>query len=969
MIVTRKSARLGWSGCALVSLALILATAPAALAQAPANDDFANAAVLTGDGSTATQNTVGGGHQAGEPAHLGISGGASVWWRWTSARTRSVVVDTCGSSIDASLGVYTGTDVASLTDEERAYGRCGSGPGTTIYFVATAGVTYHLAVEGVAASTGDITLHLRPPPANDDFSDATELLGATPTVTGTNEGAGSEPGEPVHPQAGGASVWYRWTAPASGPITLSTCGSSSVKGIGVYTGADLVSLVAVPARRTVCLLQSVAMFTATAGVTYHIAVDAPLDAPGDILLKLSPPPVNNDFAAASTLSGPLQTVTGTNVGADREPGEPVDSGGSTVWWRWTASQRGLVTIRTCRSSFDAVVDVYSGTELETLAQVADGGCDVTFVSTAGVTYDIAVDGGIGETGEIVLDFETPPPPANDAFENATVLTGSAVSVSGSNETATREPGEPFGGSMGTATVWWTWTAPITHRVEIDTCGSDFATGLEVYTGSVLEALTEVTSDRSACGAQRRVSFVASAGTAYRIAVDGQDTARGSISLNLAVTDNDDFVDAFELTGLPASASATSFDATSEPNEPHGMAAGGASMWWRWTAPTSANVTVDLCDSDFDTLLTIFTGTFGGGLSPVAASDDACGDGTSRLTFAASAGVAYYIDVDGFQGDAGQIQLRLSAPSAPPNDDFARAAALTGSTATATGSNVGAGREAGEPLHAGIPGGASVWWTWTAPGAGDVTVSTCGSQPETLLAIYEGAGVGALSEVPVDEVLCGAQSTVSFTASAGATYHIAVDGYAGEAGGIALELHDVARAAPAPVPQIPGPTIAGPAAVVPMAQPGCAAVGTVALGTSGRDVIRGKARNDVIFGRRANDSLTGLGGADCLYGEQGDDLLRGGSGNDRLFGGAGNDRLRGDGGNDRLFGDDGADRLTDGDGDDRFSGGRGSDTIDARDRTAAGRRRVDDVRCGAGRDRALVDRRDRVAGDCEIVRRR
>lgn len=94
--------------------------------------------------------------------------------------------------------------------------------------------------------------------------------------------------------------------------------------------------------------------------------------------------------------------------------------------------------------------------------------------------------------------------------------------------------------------------------------------------------------------------------------------------------------------------------------------------------------------------------------------------------------------------------------------------------------------------------------------------------------------------------------------------------------------------------------------------------------------------------------------DRLVGTNGPDELRGLAGDDRLSGLAGNDRLSGGDGNDRLTGGRGADTLI---------GGRGNDVLSARD----GKR--DTVDCGAGRrDRAVVDRRDRVRG-CERVSRR
>jgi dienelactone hydrolase len=98
----------------------------------------------------------------------------------------------------------------------------------------------------------------------------------------------------------------------------------------------------------------------------------------------------------------------------------------------------------------------------------------------------------------------------------------------------------------------------------------------------------------------------------------------------------------------------------------------------------------------------------------------------------------------------------------------------------------------------------------------------------------------------------------------------------------------------------------------------------------------------------------------LVGKRGKDRLVGGSEGDTLRGRGGRDFLRGRGGRDCLAGGRGGDRLDGGRGGDDLSGGAGRDRIDARDREA------DSVRCGRGRDRAKVDRRDRVRG-CEKVR--
>jgi Ca2+-binding RTX toxin-like protein len=92
-----------------------------------------------------------------------------------------------------------------------------------------------------------------------------------------------------------------------------------------------------------------------------------------------------------------------------------------------------------------------------------------------------------------------------------------------------------------------------------------------------------------------------------------------------------------------------------------------------------------------------------------------------------------------------------------------------------------------------------------------------------------------------------------------------------------------------------------------------------------------------------------------------DALSGGPGPQSIYGRGGDDRLRGGPGDDCLIGGGGADRLSGGPGSDVIRGGRGGDLARSADGIA------EFVTCGRGRDRAHVDRIDRVSG-CERVRR-
>jgi uncharacterized repeat protein (TIGR01451 family) len=137
---------------------------------------------------------------------------------------------------------------------------------------------------------------------------------------------------------------------------------------------------------------------------------------------------------------------------------------------------------------------------------------------------------------------------------------------------------------------------------------------------------------------------------------------------------------------------------------------------------------------------------------------------------------------------------VSEQGAPGNDAFASATALSGlsvgGSLGASSWNYNATAQTGEPQHAGVTsGGHSVWWSWTAPADGVLTVSTSGSDFDTLLGVYTGSSVSALTSVAANDDASSSVTTSAATlaVSSGQTYAIAVDGKSGAQGGIALAL--------------------------------------------------------------------------------------------------------------------------------------------------------------------------------------
>jgi len=277
---------------------------------------------------------------------------------------------------------------------------------------------------------------------------------------------------------------------------------------------------------------------ATTGVPFAITV-------------LPVPPVNDHFASRSSIAGPTNRVSGYNLGATKEAGEPAhasSSGVRSVWYSWTAPQ--TATYRMVAEDPKAVsallLGVYSGNAVAGLTEVgsdSDSGtftngaylarASVLFNATVGTTYAIAVDTSFGSGTSFTLTTQLITAPANDAFVNRTFFAGSSVTVFGNNLGATREPDEPRGGFIdGVHSVWWAWTAPRTGTATATWTGSSFSPLVSIFTGNALTSLTLGTNNAFSLGTS--LPFQATEEVTYVISVDAVFGSAGDIVLNLAM---------------------------------------------------------------------------------------------------------------------------------------------------------------------------------------------------------------------------------------------------------------------------------------------------------------------------------------------------------------------------------------------------------------------------------------------------
>ncbi len=131
----------------------------------PANDNFANAAVVTGCSGSTAGSTFGATSEAGEPSHdpsdsTSLSPSHTIWYQWQAPSSGSTTITTGGSGFDTILAVYTGTTVNSLTrlafndDVQNGVIRTSS-----VAFSATSGTTYMIVVDGWAGDAGSVQLN------------------------------------------------------------------------------------------------------------------------------------------------------------------------------------------------------------------------------------------------------------------------------------------------------------------------------------------------------------------------------------------------------------------------------------------------------------------------------------------------------------------------------------------------------------------------------------------------------------------------------------------------------------------------------------------------------------------------------------------------------------------------------------------------------------------------------------------
>ncbi|MEO6351255.1 MAG: hypothetical protein ABIP53_11445 [Candidatus Limnocylindrales bacterium] len=397
---------------------------------APPNDDFANAQAIARSALPYTYEAVTSGatNQIDEPTNQCNPLKNTVWFKVKFATTTVVRADTIGSDYNTGIAVWTGTQIAGLTEVDCSVYVGPLSQGGRVAFTAKAGVRYSIQVGGDNSSApfgGAMAFHLRKvtPPANDAFKNAT-VVSLPYAASPKNVNATRQPNEAYNPCARlGASLWYRYTPGGSTTRTVqvSLAGSEIDTMLAVYSGTQLddVNLVGcdddtIDEAGTSSIYQSLMTFKAVPGRQYDIAIGGYYGQNGQLQLSIKTvtPPANDDWVNAQPMGSLPATKSTTTRNATFQGAEPTSCLGTaqTVWYKFTpASNAALFVHATSSVGTNPHVGVFTGSSLSGLSQVACQGSEaVTFTPSSGTTYWFQVGAPNGPSGPVTLDLTLAP---------------------------------------------------------------------------------------------------------------------------------------------------------------------------------------------------------------------------------------------------------------------------------------------------------------------------------------------------------------------------------------------------------------------------------------------------------------------------------------------------------------------------------------------------------------------------------
>ena len=541
-------------------------------------------------------------------------------------------------------------------------------------------------------------------PANDHFQNATVLSGTEAVFVLDTYAATIEASEPEHPPAilgsgpVNESVWYRWTAPASGMLNLAVAANpqqATYYASGLYRGNSLATLEALP--RSEGAGTASYLWPVLAGETYSLAIGVQASVPDYLLttnrLTFMPPATHFDFGTRPVLA----TNKSSSAFAFTRAGSTNPLEGQLLWWRLPERSESGTERLILYNSSPAEWFVYEGDATNSLrlvetakAENAPNSPELYFIREPGRIYSLAFrPASSSRTGVFTI---------YDLFTTLRLKAESEPVRSGTNVTLRFEGIPEIGHSnavliLSAGQPWsiaaWQRPFPSSYVVE----------NIEAGTHEFYLRWQDNLAQRA-------------------------DWARLRLEVEHA---NDDFAQAQILEGSTPLLKVDLRGASVEPGEPW---LPSQSVWFSWIAPETGRLVVE------DWRIELYQGS---SLATLERAPLAAGFTDWSPVYSVVAGEKYYLRArDGnFQMEY-QKQIWLIPDSARPgNDNFSAAELLTGTNITRQISALGSTIENDEPIN---PATGTIWYRWTSPSTGRAYIRGDGTGA---LTVYTGNQLGAL----------------------------------------------------------------------------------------------------------------------------------------------------------------------------------------------------------------------------------
>jgi len=534
-------------------LVLLFGAANIAFGAAPSNNNCNNAKAV-GNVTNMAFNTTEATHDG--PGHYITS--PNIWYCYTATCTGCATISLAGSSFDTKLAVYDGCSCYPSAGDLIKTNDDFHGHQSEITLAVKEGNHYLIEVGGFNPSvTGQGVLNiscdeLTTGPTNDNCIKPKEIGNVTnlpfSTICATFDGPGHFFTSP--------NLWYLYTAPSSGEVTVSLLNSEFDTALVVYDTADCY-----PKLDDIIetnddfggFLQSQITFQAVANRQYLFEVlGYDSDEAGEGVLNVTgeepppPPPTNNDECHRAMAIGEVTNLPFDTTDATQD-GPHICMFSPNRWYCYTPSCTGEATVSLAGSSFDTMLAVYEGcgdcedawdNMIECNDDTAESRqSEIVFDVIAGDQYLIEVGGYNLETGPGFLTVSCEgviPPTSKDDCENAKAIGDVKDQPFDTTDTTFDGPGL----CMTSPNIWYCYTATCTGNVTVSLAGSSFDTMLAVYDGCecypTSNDLIECNDDAGA-GYQSAVTFAAIEGKQYLIEVGGygSETGEGLISISCA----------------------------------------------------------------------------------------------------------------------------------------------------------------------------------------------------------------------------------------------------------------------------------------------------------------------------------------------------------------------------------------------------------------------------------------------------